>query len=226
MALFIETLKREFFSKKSILIIVCYIFIAYFIGKYGTILSTVISENGRLVLVDVLLVIYALLGYLFSSVLFSGLIAEEIELQTMRFLTPYLSRRRIYLEKYLASICYFFILTIISIIILFTVYGKVDLPIYSILSILGFYLYTQSLVMLVSTISSTQRISTIISLTLSILFPIVYSLSLLKKWTILIGLRWLFPYHYLSKTWEITVLYFLAFSILLLGIEIFKRKEI
>lgn len=126
----------------------------------------------------------------------------------MRYLTPYLSRERIYLEKYLATVCYFLILTVISLVMLFLTHRTLSFPIYSFLAILGFYLYIQSLVILVSTIVSSQRLSNLISLLISILFPLLYSLSLLKKWFIFKIIHWIFPYYYLSKTWEITVLFY------------------
>lgn len=226
MTLFSSTLRNELFSKKSLVVIAFYILSAYLVGKYGTTLDTLFSEDGPSVLVDVLLAIYALLGYLFSSVLFSGLIAEEVESQTMRCLTPYLSRERIYLEKYLATVCYFLILTVISLVMLFLTHRTLSFPIYSFLAILGFYLYIQSLVILVSTIVSSQRLSNLISLLISILFPLLYSLSLLKKWFIFKIIRWIFPYYYLSKTWEITVLYLLSILCIWIGIKIFNKKEI
>lgn len=226
MTLFFSTLKNELFSKKSLAVIAFYILSAYLVGKYGTKLDAILSEDGHSVLIDALLVIYALLGYLFSSVLFSGLIAEEVESQTMRYLTPYLSRKRIYLEKYFASVFYFLILTVISLVVLFLAKQILLFPVYSFLAILGFYLYIQSLVMLVSTIVSSQRLSNLISLLMSILFPLLYSLSLLKNWVILKIVRWIFPYYYLSKTWEIVVLYLLTALCIWFGIKIFKKKEI
>lgn len=81
MTLFSSTLRNELFSKKSLVVIAFYILSAYLVGKYGTTLDTLFSEDGPSVLVDVLLAIYALLGYLFSSVLFSGLIAEEVRVK-------------------------------------------------------------------------------------------------------------------------------------------------
>lgn len=226
MTLFFLTLKNELFSKKSLGVIAFYILSPYLVGRYGTTLDAILSEDGHSVLVDALLVIYALLGYLFSSVLFSGLIAEEVESQTMRYLTPYLSRKRIYLEKYFASVCYFLILTVISLVVLFFTKRILFFPIFSFLAILGFYLYIQSLVMLVSTVVSSQRLSNLISLLMSILFPLLYSLSLLKNWVILKVIRWIFPYHYLSKTWEIVVLYLLTIFCIWIGIKIFQKKEI
>ena len=80
--------------------------------------------------------------------------------------------------------------------------------------------------MLVSTVVSSQRLSNLISLLMSILFPLLYSLSLLKNWVILKVIRWIFPYHYLSKTWEIVVLYLLTIFCIWIGIKIFQKKEI
>ena len=222
MALFLTTLKKEIFSKKSLFVGAFFLISSYLIGRHSSSVSSLLDGE----LTNSLFVLYALLGYLFSSVLFSGLLAGEIESQTMRFLVPYLSRRSIYLFKYLASTSYFLVLTFVSLIILFITKGAVNIPFYSLLAILGFYLYIQSLVMLVSVSAGSERLSNLINLMLSILFPILYTASLLKSWPILEPFRWLFPYHYLSKTWEIIILYFLSAVLVFAGQLIFEKREI
>lgn len=226
MILFLSTLRREIFSKKSIFVCAFFTVSAYFMGKYSTVVTKLLDSNASSALIESLFIIYALLGYLFASVLFSGLISGEVESQTMRFLTPYISRRVIYLSKYAASAFYFLILTFLSLLIVFATKGLFSIPPYSLLSIVGFYLYIQSVVMLVSTISKSERLSSLLNLMLSILFPVLYTISILKNWVILEVFRWFLPYHYLAKTWEVVVLYLLSAVLVFIGLRIFEEKEV
>ena len=226
MVLFLSTFRRELFSKKSIFIAIFFIASAYVAGNYSSSISGLIDSRGGSGLIDALFLVYTILGYLFSSALYSGLIAGEVETQTMRFLTPYMSRYKIYLSKYFASTFYFIVLTVLSLIVLFITKKAVAFPIYSLLFIVGFYLYIQALVMLISSLAKSERLSSLLNLMFSILLPIFYTLSLLKNWIVLKAVQWLFPYHYVSKTWEIIFLYLLAAIFVFVGQYIFKRKEI
>ncbi len=170
--------------------------------------------------------LYALLAYLFSTVLFSGTISGEIESQTMRFLTPYLKRKSIYLAKFFAATIYFVVITIISLIVLFITAGFVSISVYSVLMIVGIYLYIESVVLLVSTLATSERASNLINLLISILFPVFYTATLLKDWFLLKAIQWIFPYHYLSKTWEIIFLFVLTTLLVFIGQKLFENKEI
>lgn len=143
MALFFLTLKKEIFSIKSFVIGGLFIVVSVLAGKYTTSVSIFLNSNRSSGLIDLLFGIYGFLGYIFSSVLFSGLISKEVESQTMRYVTPYLSRKAIYLAKYFASLCYFLIILAVSLVVLFLFRGAVVFPIYSILSIIAFLLISR-----------------------------------------------------------------------------------
>ena len=94
MFLFLTTLRRELNSIKSFLVVIFFIIIAIILGKYLTSVAILIDAKGNSALIDLLFGIYGFLGYLFSAVLFSGIIADEVNTQTMRYLVPYVSKKR------------------------------------------------------------------------------------------------------------------------------------
>lgn len=219
-------LKRELNSIKTIIISLLFILISFLIAKYSPSLSTLIDDTGSSSAIAILFGIYAFMGFLFSSILFSGIISKEIESETLRYITPYSSRKKIYLAKYFVTVTYFSLITALSLIILLFIRGVVIVPIQDYFNMLVFFMYIEAIVLLVSTICSNERMATLINLLLSLIFPIVFVIAFFKENIILKALVWLLPYKYLESSWEISILIILTSCILILGIRIFERKEI
>lgn len=219
-------LKRELNSVKTIIISLLFILISFLIAKYSPSLSILIDDTGSSPAIEILFGIYAFMGFLFSSILFSGIISKEIESETLRYITPYSSRKKIYLAKYFVTVTYFSLITVLSLIILLFIRGVVIVPIQDYFNMLVFFMYIEAIVLLVSTICSNERMATLINLLLSLIFPIVFAISFFKENIILKALVWLLPYKYLESSWEICILIILTSCILILGIRIFERKEI
>lgn len=219
-------LKRELNSIKTIIISLLFILISFLIAKYSPSLSTLIDDTGSSPAIAILFGIYAFMGFLFSSILFSGIISKEIESETLRYITPYSSRKKIYLAKYFVTVTYFSLITALSLIILLFIRGVVIVPIQDYFNMLVFFMYIEAIVLLVSTICSNERMATLINLLLSLIFPIVFVIAFFKENIILKALVWLLPYKYLESSWEISILIILTSCILILGIRIFERKEI
>ena len=226
MFLFLTTLRRELNSIKSFLVVIFFIIIAIILGKYSTSVAILIDAKGNSALIDLLFGIYGFLGYLFSAVLFSGIIADEVNTQTMRYLVPYVSKKKIYLAKYFASLAYFLIIVSISLIILFVYRKTIVLPPFAILSVTIFFAYIQALVMLVSVIAPNGKTATFINLVIGICLPILYSLAFLKKWFILKIIQYFLPYYYLAKQWDNLGLLLIVSVIVFGGIFLFEGKEV
>lgn len=225
-AIFYFDLKKELKSVRAIIVGILFILIAYLIATFSQ--SLAIFSNGRSPAIEILFGLYAFGVFLFSAVLFSSIITREVQTQTFRYVTPYVSRRKIYITKFLMMMAFFTVITLVSLLVLLTLRGEFYFPIQSIFNLLVFYAYTEALVLLISTLSNNERLSSLLGISLSFIAPILYGIVYFKDNTFLNWINWLLPYRYLDlgSTWEISILVVLSIGMLCLGMYIFDRKEL
>ncbi len=223
-SIYLSNLKKEIKSIKAIIVSALFILVSFLIAKYSGSLS--IFSDGNSPAIETLFGIYAFLGFLFSSILFSGIICREVETETLRYITPYLSRRKIYFTKFLVMMTYFLLIILVSLVTLFAIRGEIFLPIQDLVNIIIFFAYTESLVLLISTISNSERLASLLGIVFSIAFPIIFAFSYFKENILLKIVNWILPYKYLEDDWEILVLLLLSLILFVLGLTFFERKEI
>ncbi|MEC6748075.1 ABC transporter permease [Marinilactibacillus sp. XAAS-LB27] len=225
-SIYLYGLKYELKSIKTIVVSLVFTGLSFLIANFSPSLTIAINNNGVSPAIDTLFVLYMFLGFLFSSILFGGIISREIETETIRYISPYLSRKKIYLAKYLVTLTYFALMIVFSLTILFVSRGAIVIPLASLANILVFFLYTLALVLLISTVSRNERTATLIGIVLSLLFPIIFTYTFFKDYTLLNILNWLLPFRYLNSGWEILILLLLAILVYILGATLFERKSL
>lgn len=179
-------------------------------------------------LIHILYGVIAFLTFLFSSILFSGMFSREIENQSLRFITPYLSRRKIYFAKLFVMLTIFTIILSVSLGIAYLVGTVTTFPLFDTFSFALFIIYIQSAILLISLLSPSDRLASIIGLLLSIVSPLLFVLSTVMDNAFLDALNWLLPYRYigLEDQWQIIILLLFVSLMIVLGYKIFERKEI
>ncbi|MGH2065173.1 hypothetical protein ACRCJ1_02095 [Aerococcus sp. L_4] len=172
--------------------------------------------------------IYAFLTFLFSSILFSGIFSREIENQSIRFITPYLSKKKIYAAKLLTMLTIFAIILTISIAITFIVRSVGSFPLIDTLMFTMFLIYIQAIVIIISLLSPNDRLASIVGLLFSLLMPILFIVSNFVDNKFVAAINWVLPYRYISmeNSWEGLILVVLTILLIFLGLVIFERKEI
>lgn len=179
-------------------------------------------------LIHLLYGLFAFMTFLFSSILFSGVFAREIENESLRFITPYITRFKIYFAKLLTMITIFLVILSVSLGITFVVASVRTFPIFDTIVFLLFLVYIQSMILIISLVSPNDRLASIIGLLFSLISPILFILSTVFDNPILNAINWLLPFRYLGLENRFEAL-FLVFQIILLiflGNKMFERKEI
>lgn len=227
-AVYLYGLKHELKSIKTIIISIVFIGLSFLIAKYSGSLSIILDSNGSSPAIQLMFLFYAFMGFLFSSILFGGIISKEVETEMLRYITPYLSRRKIYTAKYLITITYFLLVILLALIVVFSVRGVIVVPWRDLLSIIVFFMYIESVIIMVSTISKNERTATLVGIVLSLLFPAIFTVAYFRDNIFLDAIDWLLPYRYLEGTnsWELLILLLLAWTAFYVGMVIFERKEI
>lgn len=217
---------NELKSIKTVIISLIFFGLSYAVIRYSNNIETILDDN--LTIINLLYGLFAFLIFLFSSILFSGIFSREIENQTLRYVTPYLSRRQIYFAKFLTMMTYFILISTISI-ILVILFGQVrTLPIMDTIAFLLFLTYIQAFILLISILASNERFASLIGLIVSLAAPALFVLSTMLNNNILKALNWLLPYRYidLEKTWELLAIIIINATLILLGNICFQKKEI
>lgn len=223
-AVYLFGLKKELLSVRALIIGLIFSLVSFLIAKYSQ--SLAIFTEGNSPAIDTLFGVYAFLGFFFSSILFSNIITTEFKTQTFRYVTPYVSRRKIYLAKFLLMISYFVVITLIGMIVLFLGRNQFYMPIRSLFNLLIFYAYVEAIILLVSTVSVNESFSSLLGIVISIGIPILYAVIYFKNNIILDLFDWLLPFKYLESSWEISILILLVIIILYVGEYFFERKEL
>ncbi len=223
-AVYLFGLKKELLSVRALIIGIIFSLVSFLIANYSQ--SLAIFTEGNSPAIDTLFGVYAFLGFFFSSILFSNIITTEFKTQTFRYVTPYVSRMKIYLAKFLLMISYFVVITLIGMTVLFLGRNQFYIPIRSLFNLLIFYAYVEAIILLVSTVSANERLSSLLGIVISISVPILYAVIYFKNNIILDLFDWLLPFKYLESSWEIGILILLVIIILYVGEYFFERKDL
>ncbi|MBX9119732.1 ABC transporter permease [Enterococcus faecium] len=223
-AVYLFGLKKELLSGRALIVGLIFSLVSFLIANYSQSLAIFIDGNSPAI--DTLFGVYAILGFFFSSILFSNIITTEFKTQTFRYVTPYVSRMKIYLAKFLLMISYFVVITLIGMIVLFLGRNQFYVPINSLFNLLIFYAYVEAITLLLSTVSANERFSSLLGILISVIAPILYAVIYFKNNIILDLLDWILPFKYLESTWEIGILIVLVIGILYVGEYFFERKDL
>ncbi|WP_297079131.1 ABC transporter permease [uncultured Enterococcus sp.] len=223
-AVFLFGLKKELLSIRALIVGIIFSLVSFLIANYSQSLAIFIDGNSPAI--DTLFGIYAILGFFFSSILFSNIITTEFKNQTFRYVTPYVSRMKIYLAKFLLMISYFVAITLIGMVVLFLGRHQFYIPIYNLFNLFIFYAYVEAITLLLSTISTNERFSSLLGILISVGMPILYAVIYFKHNLILDIVDWILPFKYLEGTWEISILIVFVIGILYVGEYFFERKDL
>ncbi|EPI03837.1 hypothetical protein D920_00271 [Enterococcus faecalis 13-SD-W-01] len=121
---------------------------------------------------------------------------------------------------------YFSMITLLSLLFLLVIRKEFYLPLQSIFNLFVFYAYTESVILLISTVSKTDRVSYFVGMVISFIMPILYAVAYFKNNIWLDALNWLLPYKYLDSNWQIIYLILITSVIFFFGMYSFERKEL
>lgn len=223
-AIYLFGLKKELLSVRALVIGSIFSLVSFLITNYSQ--SLVLFIDGKSPAIETLFGVYAILGFLFSTILFSNIVTTEYRSQTFRYVIPYASRMKIYLAKFLLMITYFLVVTSIGLIVLLVGRNQFYIPINKLINLFIFYAYVESLTLLLSTISANERFSSLLGIILSISFPILYAFIYFKNNAILDVFDWILPFRYLESSWEIGILVIITIFIFYIGEYFFERKDL
>nr|WP_278842807.1 ABC transporter permease [Melissococcus plutonius] len=223
-AIYLFGLKKELLSVRALVIGSIFSLVSFLITNYSQ--SLVLFIDGKYPAIEILFGVYAILGFLFSTILFSNIVTTEYRSQTFRYVIPYASRMKIYLAKFLLMITYFLVVTSIGLIVLLVGRNQFYIPINKLINLFIFYTYVESLTLLLSTISANERFSSLLGIILSISFPILYAFIYFKNNAILDVFDWILPFRYLESSWEIGILVIITIFIFYIGEYFFERKDL
>lgn len=223
-AIYLFGLKKELLSVRALIIGSIFSLVSFLITNYSQ--SLVLFIDGKSPAIEILFGVYAILGFLFSTILFSNIVTTEYRSQTFRYVIPYASRMKIYLAKFLLMITYFLVVTSIGLIVLLVGRNQFYIPINKLINLFIFYTYVESLTLLLSTISANERFSSLLGIILSISFPILYAFIYFKNNAILDVFDWILPFRYLESSWEIGILVIITIFIFYIGEYFFERKDL
>lgn len=223
-AIYLFGLKKELLSVRALVIGSIFSLVSFLITNYSQ--SLLLFVDGKSPAIETLFGVYAILGFLFSTILFSNIVTTEYRSQTFRYVIPYASRMKIYLAKFLLMITYFLVVTSIGLIVLLVGRNQFYIPINKLINLFIFYTYVESLTLLLSTISANERFSSLLGIILSISFPILYAFIYFKDNAILDVFDWILPFRYLESSWEIGILVIITIFIFYIGEYFFERKDL
>jgi ABC-type transport system involved in multi-copper enzyme maturation permease subunit len=226
LTIYLDEVKRELLSVKTLLISLVLIGIALIAGKYSPSLQLIAPDSQSLSLVNTLFSIYGILGFLFSSIIFSGIFTKDIDSQAIRYITPYIHRIKIYFAKYLAMVSYFTLILLISLVIIFITRETIFFPLSSFINMIVFFSYIEAVIILLSIVCSKERMANFIGVFISIIFPAIGAWAMLSNNKIAKTINWILPFRYVESSWDILILIGITVILIIVSLSLFIRKEI
>lgn len=219
-------LLKLFKSIKSIIIILIFVLVSYFISNLlkSNVYGLNISGNNSFYSSIRLLVF--MLGYIFASTLSHNVINEEIELQTIRLVITKISKSKFFIGKFLGVFIFWILCITTSFSIISVLANTFNIYIFLMLIVCMFYFI--SLIFLLSTIIKKQALSNFIGIILGFIIPISGMWATLADKNIFFKIfKYLFPYHYLiNQGFYILVPAIIGIALFLLSLQIFIRKDL
>lgn len=220
-------LKNELKTFRTVIVSSFFVGMTLLMGIYMPDDLFQVLPDGSSQATSIVVSIYVMVGFICSSVLFSGILSHDIESRNLRFITPYFSRKTIFLAKYSVTMIYFVTVFLMSLVILMLFKGHVPVSAQLLVNTLVIYLYTEAIIVFISSISKSEKTSTLLATLISFVFPTVGISAMYftdKKWLQI--LQWLTPYPYLDVDVEILYLLALSATFIGLGLYLFEKKEI
>lgn len=220
-------LKNELKTLRTIIISCFFLVITLLIAFNMTDESFVTLPDGSSYATNLIMSIHILTGFICSSVLFSGILANDIENRNLRFMTPYISRNKIFLTKYFVMMVYFCLVFLASLSLLVLIKGGIPINGQFLFNLLVTYAYTEAVILFISSASRSEKTSGLLSTLASFIFPAIGITAQYfpdKKWLQI--LQWATPYPYLQSGIEILYLSVATLVLVGLGLYWFNRREI
>lgn len=224
-SIYLFTLKKEMKAKKVWLMTVLFLIITLVFSKYATDLEKILIVFPQVHVVDLMFYVFIFTGFLTCSTVFSNILTDDINTQSLRFISPYLSKNKYFVAKFIVPLTLFVLEISVSLSILYF-YGAVDgFSIQRLLNLMIIMLYIESIVLLVSLIFLNDVLTIFINIVLSLGIPILYSVASVSKKIVLKILLRLTPYYYYNSNYEILILLSLVIIITIISYFIFRNKE-
>ncbi len=220
-------LKNELKTLRTLIISAFFLVLTFLVAMYMPDENFAAKPDGSSFATNFIMTIHIMTGFICSAVLFSGILAHDIESRNLRFLTPYISRNKLFSSKYLVMILYFVAVFVLSLLTLVAIRGIIPIKGQFLFNMLVIYCYTEAVILFISSISQSEKTSALLSTLMSFIFPAIgVSASYFsdKKWLQI--LKWITPFPYLESGFEILYLLIATLGLLGLGLYLFNRREI
>ncbi|MCM0583462.1 hypothetical protein H9L19_05940 [Weissella diestrammenae] len=218
-------IRRELLTFKSIIVVAFIVSLSVFIGEFGANVKDALP-NGDSSIYTSLFSLFALFGFIFSMMIFSGIVASEIESGTIRLILPYFDRKLIYIARWLAIFSYFIFLIITSIVIVSFLKMQFLIPWGLFGKTACFFAYCSSVVMFVSSSFSKVKTANFIGVLIGIGSLIVYIADRIDGHSFFHFLDYLMPYQYIDNPNGGLILVTLSIIFGLLGWFVLTKKEV
>ncbi len=222
-------IQREFInlfkSIKSILIVLFFLWVSYFIPKLFKNIPYIDKSDLSDTYTVGVWVIYTFLGFLFILLLSHDILNKEIENQTIRLLVTKMPRSSVVIGKFLGVLSFWFVSISLCFIIIFITTGEIFL--FKLSQLLSFVSYPVALCILLSVVIRKTSLSIFIGLLLGFLVPIMGIWSNIDSRWFLYIFKYLTPYYYLLTNNLLSfVPIVFAFVMIFLSIVIIKKRDL
>ncbi|MCP0887379.1 ABC transporter permease subunit [Ligilactobacillus sp. WILCCON 0076] len=223
-----KELLSQFRSKRSIVLLILIILLSLIAGKYSLSLSISQgnSSSGSSPLFTVIFSIYIILMPLISAIMFGGIVAREVKDQSLRYLIPIISRRKILFSKYLAMNIYFIVLFFISTSFILLLRQSYIFPLKLFAISIFIILYLNAITLCCSINLSSERSVFLSGVVLFIFFPGITLWNLIKPNIINKTLNFVLPSTYLDGKASLLIIIVLTIFIIWLSFYNFSKREI
>jgi ABC-2 type transport system permease protein len=223
-AIFKRELKSSLLTVKSLIILLFFLLISYWISKYSPVINQISGEKN-----SVISVIYGAietLGVFFGFMMFSGTIAKIVENESIRYIISYTTRIKLIIGKYLAMNVYFIILLCLMVPIVMFVRGVESFPFLELIQAIIFFMYVTSIILLLSVVTRRERTANFVGIVLGFVIPILGLYSVVSKNWVIRAVSWLLPYRYDTLRTDSIFLVFLSLILVGISIKIFSDMEV
>lgn len=217
-------LKSSIFTVKSVIILLFFLMISYWISKYSSTINQFSGEK-----TSIISVIYGAVetfGVIFGFMMFSGTIAKIVENESIRYIIPYTTRTKLIMGKYLAMNIYFLILLCLMMPVVIFVRGVNGFPILELIQAIIFFGYITSIILFLSVITKRERTANFIGIILGFIIPILGLYSVVSKNIVIRTISWLLPYRYDTLRFDSAILVILSIILIIISLKIFNDMEV
>lgn len=223
-AIFKRELKSSIFTVKSVVILLFFLMISYWISKYSSTINQFSGDKN-----SIISVIYGSIetfGVIFGFMMFSGTIAKSVENESIRYIIPYTTRTKLIMGKYLAMNVYFLILLCLMMPVVVIVRGVNGFPILELIQAIIFFGYITSIILFLSVITRRERTANFIGIILGFIIPILGLYSTVSKNIVIRTISWLLPYRYDTLRFDSVFLVIISIILVVISLKLFNDMEV